>query len=57
MPLSDKEKALKMEKIYERYIEEVLSIIRAKLDTLIEFRLRLGKKKLQNLEEKLEDAE
>ncbi len=47
----DLEKAtkIKMQEAYEQHIEKVLDIIKKKIDIYVDYRLELGKKRLERL--------
>jgi len=55
MKKEDKKAVLKMQKAYEEYVDKALEVVRKKLDIIIDFRKDLGKKKLDDLKENLED--
>lgn len=51
----NKKKEYQVQKIYEEYVEKVLSVMKKKLDVIAEFRVKAGKEKLQNLKKELKE--
>ena len=48
--MPDKAQQLEIEKAYERYVTELLDIMKRKLDVVTKFRIKAGKEKIAKLE-------